>query len=281
LDSDNPFISDVWNSDTCKYTGLGGSGNPTCVTTGPFAFPGWRVTPSAGSSCLRRSHRNGVPDCVAVQDVLDATTAQFNDFHIGLEVVLHNTVHVSVGGTMSSVEASNAPEFFLHHGFIDKIWGDWQEKGLSYKIHHYYNDVNPMPGTVYSPRDLHDLDNQPHSVKVHYKEPNQQCEVAGRMLSISSITRMSLQTRLRLDPSPVPIIPRRALTLFQVSQSVINSLPQVTARLFGVTVQVEPPQLITIRPLQVFRTNTQLLRRPIVRHRRLTRKTRRHTPFIF
>ena len=114
MDSDSPFTSDVWNSDTCKYTGLGGSGNPTCVTTGPFAFPGWRVTPSAGSSCLRRSHRNGVPDCVAVQDVLDATTAQFNDFHIGLEVVLHNTVHVSVGGTMSSVEASNAPEFFLH-----------------------------------------------------------------------------------------------------------------------------------------------------------------------
>ena len=101
------------------------------------------------------------------------------------------------------------------------------------------------------------------------------------MLSISSITRMSLQTQLRLDPSPVPIIPRRALTLFQVSQSVINSLPQVTARLFGVTIQVEPPQLITIRPLQVFRTNAQLLRRPIVRHRRLTRKTRCHMPFIF
>ena len=100
------------------------------------------------------------------------------------------------------------------------------------------------------------------------------------MLSISSITRMSLQTQLRLDPSPVPIIPRRALTLFQVPP-VINSLPQVTARLFGVTIQVEPPQLITIRPLQVFRTNAQLLRRPIVRHRRLTRKTRCHMPFIF
>lgn len=69
--------------------------------------------------------------------------------------------------------------------------------------------------------------------------------MACRTLSISSITRMSLQTRLRLDPSPVPINPRRALTLFHVPQSFINSLPQVTAWLFGVT--VEPPQLITVR----------------------------------
>ena len=54
---------------------------------------------------------------------------------------------------------------------------------------------------IYSPRDLHDLDNQPHSVKVHYEESNQQCKVAGRTLSNSSITTMLLQTRLHLDPS--------------------------------------------------------------------------------
>jgi len=240
LDSDRLFTSDVWNTDLCKHTGLGGNGNPNCVTAGPFASPGWKKTPSAGNRCLRRRHNGAVPDCVAVQDVLDATTLQFDDFHIGLEVVLHNSVHVRIGGTMSSREASNAPEFFLHHGFIDKIWGDWQEKGLSYKIHRYYNDITTMPGTVYSPRDVHDLDNQPHSVKVYYQEPKQPCRVAGRPISVSTITTLSVQSRLRLDPSPVPSIPQVALTLFQVPQSVIDRLPQVTSQLFGIVVQVEP-----------------------------------------
>ena len=240
LDSDSPFTSDVWNSDTCKYTGLGGNGNPTCVTTGPFGFPGWRVTPSAGSGCLRRSHRAGIPDCIAVQDVLDATTAQFNDFHIGLEVVLHNTVHVRIGGTMVTRESTNAPEFFLHHGFIDKIWGDWQEKGHSYKIHHYRSDTSSMPGTVYSPRDVHDLDNQPYFVKVHYEEPDTPCSIGGHKFSSEQLARLSVSARRRLNPKPVPAIPRAALTLFRVPPSVIRSLPAVTRRLFGASVPVEP-----------------------------------------
>jgi len=55
LDSQSLFASDVWNSDLCKYIGLGGNGNPRCVTTGPFATPGWRLTPSAQNACLRRN----------------------------------------------------------------------------------------------------------------------------------------------------------------------------------------------------------------------------------
>ena len=73
LDSDDPFTSDVWNSDLYKYTGLGGDGNPSCVTTGPFGTPGWQLTPSAQNGCLRRNFNRPVPSCTAVQDVLDAT----------------------------------------------------------------------------------------------------------------------------------------------------------------------------------------------------------------
>jgi len=250
LDSDSPFTSDAWNTDSCKYTGLGGNGSPSgsCVNTGPFASPGWRLTPSAQNGCLRRSHNGAVPVCTAVQDVLDTTTAQFSDFHFGLEVILHNTVHVSIGGTMVTRESSNAPEFFFHHGFIDKIWGDWQEKGHNYKIHHYYNDVTAMPGTVYSPRDVYDLDNQPYYVKVYYEEPDQPCTLGGRSFTAEQIARLSKSARLRLDPTPVPPIPRAALTLFRVPQSDINQIPEVTRRLFGVAVPVEPPSLL-IRPV--------------------------------
>ena len=150
LNSDSPFTSDMWNTDLCKYTGLGGNGSPSgsCVNTGAFASPGWTLTPSAQNGCLRRRHNGAVPCCTAIQDVLDTTPAQFSYFHI-------NTVHISIGGTMSTRESPNAPEFFFHHGFIDKIWGDWQEKGHSHKkIHRYYNDVTTIPGTVYSPRDI-------------------------------------------------------------------------------------------------------------------------------
>jgi len=250
LDSDSPFTSDVWNTDLCKYTGLGGNGSPSggCVNTGPFAYPGWRLTPSAQNGCLRRSNDGAVSDCTAVQDVLDTTTAQFNDFHFGLEVMLHNTVHVRIGGTMRGLESSNAPEFFLHHGFIDKIWGDWQEKGLSYKIHRYYNDVTTMPGTVYSPRDVYDLDNQPYYVKVYYEEPDQPCTLGGRSFTAEQIASFSKSARLRLDPTPVPPIPWAALTLFRVPQSDINRIPEVTRRLFGVAVPVEP-QSFPIKPV--------------------------------
>ena len=240
LDSDSPFTSDVWNSDTCKYTGLGGNGNPSggCVTTGPFASPGWTLTPSAQNDCLRRGHNGEVPGCTAVQDVLDATVAEFDNFLIGLEVVLHNTVHVRIGGTMRGLESSNAPEFFFHHGFVDKIWGDWQEKGLSFKRHEYYRNTTSMPGTIYSPRDVHDIEDQPYCVKVCYDEPKQPCRIGGRSLSISQVARLSVSARLRLDSTPVPEIPREALTQFNVPQSVVNRLPTISQQLFGVQVKI-------------------------------------------
>ena len=39
---------------------------------------------------------------------------------------IHNRIHVFVGGTMVSAESPHDPIFWLHHGFIDKFWADWQ-----------------------------------------------------------------------------------------------------------------------------------------------------------
>ena len=30
-------------------------------------------------------------------------------------------------GQMCSNDSAAAPEFFLHHGFVDKLWGDWRK----------------------------------------------------------------------------------------------------------------------------------------------------------
>ena len=247
LDPSMVWTSDLWNDDLCKHTGLGGNGTgltgngsvlENCVITGPFAYPEWTLTPSVGNICLSRFFNDAPPDCTAVQDVLDATTDEFEDFLFGLEVLLHNTVHVQINGIMATIASSNAPEFFLHHGFIDKIWRDWQLKGLWYKRHEYYGNTTMMPGTVFSPRDVYNLQNQPYYVKVHHDEPSQLCQVAGESLSMANISSMSLLERLRLNPRPLPNIPAAALRLFPIPQTIIDNLSAIARRLFGIDVTI-------------------------------------------
>ena len=247
LDSGSPFTSEVWNSNLCKYTGLGGDGNPSCVTTGPFATPGWQLTPLAQNDCLRRNFNGKVPDCTAVQDVLDTTIAEFRNFLISLEVVLHDMVHVRIGGTMSGVLASNAPEFFLHHGFIDKIWGDWQDKGVEFLQHEYYGNTTSMPGTIYSPKDLHNLDNQPYCVKVCYQQPQQECNINGKKISVTQVSQMSKAERLKLSPNPLPDIPKEAIENFGVPQSVVVGLPDLIFRIFGVKIKISVSADVQVR----------------------------------
>lgn len=50
---------------------------------------------------------------------------------------MHDQVHCLIGGTMCTVEFASAPEFFLHHGFIDKIWEDWQKEVCPTSMHSF------------------------------------------------------------------------------------------------------------------------------------------------
>jgi tyrosinase len=54
------------------------------------------------------------------------TFSNFGTFVEGL----HGAPHVAVGGNMGSIAFSPLdPMFWSHHGFIDKIWRDWQDAG--------------------------------------------------------------------------------------------------------------------------------------------------------
>ena len=245
LDSQNLYTSDVWNSNLCKYTGLGGDGNPSCVTTGPFATPGWQLTPSAQNSCLRRDFKLTFPDCTAVQDVLDVTTANFGHFHDTLEYSLHNTVHWYIGGTMATAESPNAPEFFFHHGFVDKIWGDWQEKGINFRQHAYYHNTTSMPNTIFSPKHVHDLDDQPYCVKVCYQEPKQYCKINGIYISVLKVAKMSVKERLKLNPNPLPEFPEEVFKIFGVPPSVMKRLPEIVLHVFGVPIKIRRHKVAT------------------------------------
>lgn len=65
---------------------------------------------------------------------------------------------------MCAHNSANAPEFFLHHTFIDKIWADWQEKSTSHMFAYFDNlpDDLRMQAAAFHPRDYVDTLYMPH-----------------------------------------------------------------------------------------------------------------------
>lgn len=65
---------------------------------------------------------------------------------------------------MCAHNSANAPEFFLHHAFIDKIWADWQEKSTSHMFAYFDNLRNDlrMQEAQFHPRDYIDTLYMPH-----------------------------------------------------------------------------------------------------------------------
>ena len=180
LDSRDPFSTtnpeDVWHS----QTGFGGNGEGEdhCVLTGPFRKGKWsRVRPNwagPGPHCLLRDFWGTPPEEVCVEEVLRMNP--FHKFELALRTVLHDNVHCNINGTMCTEEAASAPEFFLHHGFIDKIWHDWQSRSDAHK-HAYFPSVDEtMPSTTLFPAEMICLLNQPGGVAVEY-EPFQSEEI--------------------------------------------------------------------------------------------------------
>ena len=73
---------------------------------------------------------------------------------------------------MCTGKSAEAPEFFLHHGFIDKIWADRQKQGTKQKFA-YFPSINvKMVGINYYPKDLIDNDKLPGGVRVCYEDPS-------------------------------------------------------------------------------------------------------------
>ena len=168
---------DLWHS---ADTGFGGNGvgMNSCVQTGPFRQGEWELIPlppgeptEPGYPCLARAF-NGIPPNIAVvQRVLNTSVADFNDFELMLRVNLHDLVHCLIDGTMCSLDSASAPEFFLHHGFIDKLWDDWQKKSENHKNVYFPTLTQFMPGSEVLPRGVLDLSSQPGGVRAEY-QPN-------------------------------------------------------------------------------------------------------------
>ena len=150
----------MWNATVRAMMGGNGEGANNELRTGPFKH--WRFIDEKGkqqsrrlqrSFGIRRAQRPGERDRASVLPTeaevtgaltvtpydqapwnADPQTGGFRNllegwaqWHGARGVVLHNAVHVWVGGDMARVAtAPNDPVFYLHHCMVDKIWADWQ-----------------------------------------------------------------------------------------------------------------------------------------------------------
>ena len=168
----------LWNSGN---SGFGGNGIrwQGCVQSGPFRQGQWSRVSPRGPRCLTRAFNGNPPDSVAVQEVIDMN--DFNNFETTLRGVLHDGVHGRIGGIMNSLESASAPEFFLHHGFIDKIWDEWQKRSWSNRFAFFPQVRQLMPGTRHLPSEFIHLSYQPGNARVEYQSSNSENRVMARL----------------------------------------------------------------------------------------------------
>ena len=178
LNANNPWGARLWGS-ASHWFGGNGVGSGRCVRSGPFRQGLWTLT---GGGCLQRQFGNGLPTCIDVENVLCHEAGAFDTFEFQLRQWMHDTVHCEIGGTMCSGWAAEAPEFFLHHGYIDKIWNDWQEKSPAHRNVYFSTQNGNMPAGGGRSRRYLDPARLPGNVCVKYEEPTTRITMRWRQV---------------------------------------------------------------------------------------------------
>jgi len=134
---------------------LGTNGVSGCVQDGPFDTSIWNPPNVA---CLNRQFSGTMPTSVQIASVLSTSSGAYSTFSDALETQIHNSPHVRIGGTMVTGYSPDAPEFFMHHGFIDKLWNDWQKKSSAHLNAYSFSLTSAMPYAMgATPGDVNDL----------------------------------------------------------------------------------------------------------------------------
>jgi hypothetical protein len=180
----NPFDINLWDDNDWSFGGNGNGVNNT-VISGPFKEPEWKMVAGDGpygNLQLRRVFsytypEPAIPSALHLAILLKLKADEFLEM---LDVLIgyHNNIHSKAFGaksTMSYAYSIWAPEFFLHHTFIDKYWSEWQEQGYEHKYTAYYmNQTRHMLGTHYLPKDFMDIKYQEGNVCVSYEDSTEE-----------------------------------------------------------------------------------------------------------
>ena len=162
-------LEDVWNPGP---HGLGGDGvlPHKCVMDGAFKESQFTLATAAVGGCLKRKF-NFSCNLQNQRDALSLLRVDdFLAFEHTIRETFHPTFHDCVGGHMfHHTTASFTPEFWIHDGFIDKLWTDWQGKDTADKFQYYTNVSYTMPGSERFPWEYLDVHDLPGGVKVLYE----------------------------------------------------------------------------------------------------------------
>ena len=137
-------------------------------------------------------------------------------------------MHCRIGGrrgTMCSKYSANAPEFLLHHAFIDKVWADWQKKSTRHKTV-YFAGRHKLFGTKPTrwSRELLDLSKQPGGVCVVYDDPKHD----GFEKIHSDLSQLNAAELSKLPRHKFSMIGKLEFSVFMVYNSKEQSLAKKT-----------------------------------------------------
>ncbi|KAI1762568.1 Di-copper centre-containing protein [Hypoxylon sp. FL1150] len=120
--------------------GFGGNGTGAsgCISDGPFADLALHFNEDLNTTdyCVTR-FLNDRALSSAAQERIDACMAMgaYTEIWNCLEGGPHGAGHGGVAGTMINLYLSPGdPIFYLHHGFLDKLWWDWQTLDLETRL---------------------------------------------------------------------------------------------------------------------------------------------------
>ena len=114
-----------------------------------------------------------------------SNVSSFEDFEQFLHREFHDSVHCVIGGQMCTDDSASAPEFFLHHAFVDKLWSDWQRQSTEHTKNEFFiSQTLKMPATNHLPKDFLNLREQPECTCVRYRDPGD--EIYQTLMGTSS-----------------------------------------------------------------------------------------------
>ncbi|CAB3984903.1 tyrosinase-like isoform X2 [Paramuricea clavata] len=145
----------------------------------------------------------------------------FFNFEQMLRIQFHDLVHCRIDGKMCTIDSATAPEFFLHHGFVDKIWWDWQKQSNAHKFNTYFlTQAGLMTSTPYRSKDFLDLNNQPGCVCAEYVNPRNVAYGRIKVSQLKSVARL-----------PLPPLSNKAAKLFRTSSVEIKLVTRLRVKI--------------------------------------------------
>ncbi|KAI9477621.1 hypothetical protein BX667DRAFT_307558 [Coemansia mojavensis] len=124
---------------------IGGNGFGSCVRDGLQS--NWNMGfPS--NHCLVRSYDRGSQmQPWYSPEYIFSIMQRYNDMHNfreHIEYSLHGSVHLGMGGDMSTYWSANDFAFWLHHANLDRLWAQWQSWGHGSTMDGQNQNGSPM-----------------------------------------------------------------------------------------------------------------------------------------